>query len=345
MIDRGRRQALMTLLALAVTGPTHASGGRVITDMAGRRVRLPIRPRRIATVGGVPAMNSFLFALGAGEAIVNGLPNFARKPQWRMQTVLAPHLAKQPATQGAHAVPQVETLLQLRPEVVFTMMPQHLPLLERAGLPAVYLSWKEAEAEPATSIRHTMHLMGECLGREEQAAAYRDWFDTVLDSVTERVDGLPDSVRPRVLFCHLRTFSQQFRIVNDWIAAAGGLSVTRDLPHDNDHLSLSLEQVLAWDPEVLLLWSPADRERLENDPRLRHLRAVREGRVHVAPSGAHPWASWTAEHPLMVRWAAQHFFPDRFSQEELRRTVRDFYTHFYQHPMDVRAVQRLLTPA
>jgi len=125
-----------------------------------------------------------------------------------------------------------------------------------------------------------------------------------------------------------QTLSQQFRVVNEWIAAAGGRSVTADQSHHHDHLSLSLEQIIAWDPEVLLLWSEADRRRLADDPRFARLTAVRTGRVHVAPSIAHPWASWTAEHPLMVLWTAQRLHPSRFSADEVLATTRRYYQRF-----------------
>jgi alkanesulfonate monooxygenase SsuD/methylene tetrahydromethanopterin reductase-like flavin-dependent oxidoreductase (luciferase family) len=53
---------------------------RMLTDMAGRSVALPSPVRHVATVGAVPVINSFVFALGEGGTIVNGLPPFAGEP-------------------------------------------------------------------------------------------------------------------------------------------------------------------------------------------------------------------------------------------------------------------------
>ncbi|MFA7521871.1 MAG: ABC transporter substrate-binding protein [Halothiobacillaceae bacterium] len=320
-----RRRFLQLAAGVAVMPSVSMAGaGITVTDMAQRTVKLPGVPRRVVTVGGVPAMGSFLFALGVGGQVVNGLPAFACGARWADHLRFAPQMADQPAAQGSGGTPALETLLALRPDVVFTMIPQALEPMERVGLPVVYLSWKEAEIGPWASVQTSMRLMGRVLGREEAAARYLVWADDLLKQVSQR---LPET-RPPVLFVNLQTMSQQFRIVNQWITAAGGHSVTADENNQQDHLALSLEQVLSWDPEVLLLWGEIDQERVLSDPRWAQLAAVRTGRVHVTPSIAHPWASWTAEHPLMVLWAAQRLHPNVFSVAEVLSAARMFYHHF-----------------
>ncbi len=79
-----RRQILTTLLA-AATGPVLAADApRTVTDMAQRRVGLPARIERVVTLGSLPVLNSFVFTLGEGRRIVNGLADFA-KPHWKYQ--------------------------------------------------------------------------------------------------------------------------------------------------------------------------------------------------------------------------------------------------------------------
>ena len=77
-----RRQILTTLLA-AATGPVLAAdAARTVTDMAQRRVALPARIERVVTLVSLPVLNSFVFTLGEGRRIVNGLADFA-KPHWK----------------------------------------------------------------------------------------------------------------------------------------------------------------------------------------------------------------------------------------------------------------------
>ena len=65
--------AALGVATLCLASPLQAAE-RYVTDMAGRRVRLPGRIERIASAGGSPAVNAFLFLFGQGERIVTGLP-------------------------------------------------------------------------------------------------------------------------------------------------------------------------------------------------------------------------------------------------------------------------------
>ena len=50
---------------------------RVVTDFAGRQVAVPARIERVVTIGSLPVVNSFVFAMGHGNKIVSGLlPRF-----------------------------------------------------------------------------------------------------------------------------------------------------------------------------------------------------------------------------------------------------------------------------
>ena len=93
---------------------------RVVTDMAGRRVTLPAKVERVVTLGSLPVVNSFVYAMGEGAAIVNGLADFAR-PRWTFQTVFAPQLKQMPAMQLPTREPNVEAILLAKPDVVLTM--------------------------------------------------------------------------------------------------------------------------------------------------------------------------------------------------------------------------------
>jgi iron complex transport system substrate-binding protein len=98
---------------------------RTITDMAGREVTIPAEIKSLATVGPGPVLNSLIFAVGEGDKIVNGLPEFARTERWKYQHKFAPHIKDQPVVQSASFDPNVEELLKLKPDVVFTMEAQN----------------------------------------------------------------------------------------------------------------------------------------------------------------------------------------------------------------------------
>lgn len=93
---------------------------RTITDSAGRRVAIPATVRRVVTVGSVPVLNSFPFAVGQGATIVNGIPG-GDTSSYSSYKVFAPNLLTAPTVQSAIGQPpNVEAVFNLKPDVAFT---------------------------------------------------------------------------------------------------------------------------------------------------------------------------------------------------------------------------------
>ena len=70
----------MTLVLLLVPATVRAAdlNTRSVKDMAGRTVELPRRIDRVVTLGSLPVLNSFVFTMGEGRTIVNGLADFGQ---------------------------------------------------------------------------------------------------------------------------------------------------------------------------------------------------------------------------------------------------------------------------
>jgi iron complex transport system substrate-binding protein len=74
---------------------------RKVTDMEQQEVTLPAQIRKVATIGSVPPLNSLMFAIGAGDMLVNGLPEpFSRGLRWKYQAVFSPAIVNKPKMQG-----------------------------------------------------------------------------------------------------------------------------------------------------------------------------------------------------------------------------------------------------
>ena len=101
-----------------------AQGTRYVTDMAGRKVALPKQVKRIVTLGPVPVLNSFIFALGEGERIVNGLTLLLCEiAALRVPRTFSPRsLAHEPDLQGSGGGQvDIEALLKRHADVIFAM--------------------------------------------------------------------------------------------------------------------------------------------------------------------------------------------------------------------------------
>jgi iron complex transport system substrate-binding protein len=335
-----RRRSVLVVGAAALAAwrvaPGGATGLRQVTDMAGRTVALPPRIERTVTLGSLPVLNSFVFAMGEARTIANGLADFAR-PHWKYQNVFAPQLAGLPAMQQPNREPNVEAILLARPDVVLTMHRESVAPLERRGIAVVFLAWRAPE-----DVKACMTLLGEVFGRQEAAARYNRYFDATLARVGAALADLPPARRPKVLYLQPETLTQPRLIAEWWIPAAGGISVTDD-GRTAESRTVSLEQVVLWDPDILIVTGPKDVAFVNADRVFRQLKAVRTGRVHVVPVGAHTWANRTAEQPLTVLWAAKAFHPDRFASLDLAAETKAFYRDFFGHALSDAEVAEMLS--
>jgi iron complex transport system substrate-binding protein len=301
-----------------------ASAKRTVTDMGGRTVTVPAEVKKVVTLGSVPVLNSFIFAIGDGNTIVNGLPPFAKNPRYKYEDVFSPGISNRPQMQGSNNDPNIEEILKAAPDVVFTLDPPRVDSLEKAGLNVVLLQWRDPE-----DVKKVMTLIGQVYNQPERAQAYVAFFDSAVSRVSKDVSAIPAEQRPRVLYFQPKTLTQPHAIAEWWIEAAGGKSVTKPFL-TGETLTFGIEQMLSWNPEVILVPSPGEIQDVYNDPRFASTEAVKSQRVYSVPIAAHNWGNRTTEQALTVLWAAKTFYGDRLADIDLKKEVKTFYRDIYR---------------
>ena len=119
-------------------------------------------------------------------------------------------------------------------------------------------------------------------------------------------------------------------------AAAGTGGITK----------VSIEQVLAWNPDVILVLDPAFYRAVPSDPLWAPVKAVRDSRIYLAPNLPYAWfdAPPGVNRLMGVHWLGSVLYPKQFS-ENLRDTTRQFYKLFYHVDLTEQQIDRLLTTA
>jgi iron complex transport system substrate-binding protein len=275
--------------------------------------------------------------MGEGRTIVNGLADFGLSSQWKYQLVFASHLAQRPTMQQPNRDPNMEAILLAKPDVVLTMHRASVDLLEQNSIPTIFLAWREPE-----DVKACIALLGGIFHKPVVAERYRRYFDDTLARVTAKVGGLPISSMPTVLYFHPETLAQPRLIAEWWIPAAGGISVTND-GRSAESRTFSLEQVILWDPDVLMVTTPKDVITVYTDPTFRQLKAAKHERVYVAPVGVHTWAHRTAEQPVAVLWTAKTLYPALFVDLDLAAEVKSFYRDFFGHDLTDAQIAEILS--
>ncbi len=93
---------------------------------------------------------------------------------------------------------------------------------------------------------------------------------------------------------------------------------------------MSLEQVLLWNPEVIITIDQDFAAAVRTDPAWASVAAVRAGRVHLSPKLPFGWVDFppSVNRLIGLWWLAKVLYPDLFP-EDLRALTRDFYRQFY----------------
>jgi len=309
-----------------------------ITDMEGRSVIIPVPLQHVITVGSVPVQNSFLLALGEGNTIINNLPeSFKKQGRWKYQYVFAPNLDGEPSIQTTNSLPNVEEIVKMNPDVVFTMDKPTVDLLEKSGVPVVYLSWVNDD-----DVKSLMTLLGDAYNKQDKANSYLQYFDDTVNRISATAEKIPENERKKVLYITYKTMTIPHKIGDWWIEKAGGISVS-DAPRATESLQVDAEQVNAWNPDIIIVSTPDEIDAILKDPKLADVTAIKNKAVYIAPMGAHTWANRGIETPLTVMWAAKTIYPEQFKDLDLEKETGDFYKEFFGYECTPDQIKEILS--
>ncbi len=331
-----RKLAFGLVAVLSMSVPGTGAFARDITDMTGRTVTVPDTIERVITIGSVPVINSFVFAVGKADTLAEGLPVRFNPKRWAWQFVFAPQLADGPELQDSNYAPDVEKILSVAPDVALSFEQSTADTLAAVGIPTVIL-----RIQTPDDVKAGVRLVGDLLGNAQIGEDYARYFDATLARIAAKVDAIPPDQRPTVLYLNPANMTQPHRVAEWWLGAAGARSVTDD-GHAEEVLSLTTETVVGANPDYIVLSDPAHIEVLAGDATLSQLDAVKNGRVLVAPMGAHTWGNRTVEQILTVLWAASAFHPDLFPHSDLVAEVKTFYATFFRTELSDSQVESIL---
>ncbi len=310
-----------------------AAGSTItITDQTEREVTVPVPARRIITIP-IPAA-SMMIAIDGGPERLVGMHSKSKSAleEGILREFYPEALAIRSDVVGDGFVPNVETILSMDPDLVLQW--GHLGVdvvqpLENAGINTALLLYGTQEY-----LEGWISTFGTVLGREDKADRIINWHHETRDLIEQEVAEIPEREKPRVLY-FLRWLSGK-RVAgsgtyNDYyIGLAGGVNPAAELSRFSE---VSEEQIIAWDPEVILLngfESELSPEDVYANERLADVSAVRNRRVYKIPLGGYRWDPPNQESPLMWKWLTMVFHPDRFDWE-LRNEIAEAYQWIYGH--------------
>lgn len=312
-------------VAITETPATHT-----VTDMAGRTVTLPTDVKCVGTFGSIRVLHTFVETMGQGSKICNeGSAGFTKSKSWAIyQYLFAPQLKDSPIFQNADGEIMMENVLAANPDVSLTMTKELTDQLASQGLNVIYLSWRKLE-----DVKPAVTLLGEVLNTPDVAKDYLAYFDEKIAWAAELTKDIKEEDKKTVLYGSISSFSQPHIIAEWYIPTAGGISVTGAVDRgEKESITYTMEDVLKWNPDVMIVGSNAEKEKVLADPILANadVTAVKEKQIFVMPTVGHAWGNRTTEQPLTVMFIMNKLYPDIMTDEMLAKEIFYFYSHFFK---------------
>src|SRR5215470_369530 len=334
------------LTVLCLVWPVVAQAGRLITDSAGRQVEIPDHVERVIAAG--PPASALVYVLAPEKLI-----GWNRKPSTEELAYLSPSVANRPEIgrlTGRGGSANVEVVLGAKPDLIVdygSVTETYVSLADRVqsqtGIPYFLIDGRFAKTPEA------LRLLGTIFGTTERAEKLATRMEEIFAETDRAVAGVPADKRPRVYLARtargLET-GNRGSIHTEVVERAGGVNVVDAGLERGGLYNVSVEQVLAWNPDTIITLDRNFFDSVRTIPGWSATEALGKGRVFLSPRLPYGWvdAPPSINRLMGLQWLSRLFFPERF-KDDVRTVTRDFYATFYQVQLTDAALDRLLQDA
>ena len=325
------------LALLLATGIS--SGQTPVADATGREIRPPAKVERVYAAG--PPAGLLVFAIAPDK--LTGWTRAMRPNEAGFFDRRYAELPELGRLTGRGNTANVEVVLKAKTDLIvdvgFSGEPYAslaMQVQEQTKIPYALFDGR-IESTPAV-----VRSLGKLMGNEAEAESLAAWYGDQLKEIKQRV--AKASSHPLVYYGRggsgLQTGGKGSINVEilDFLGARNAAAEARA-----GLVTVSLEQVLLWNPQVILTTDPNYWASVWHDPRWRAVKAVESRRVYLAPHLPFGWFDFPpgANRLLGLWWAGKLLYPHEFDVD-LRAKVSEFHRRFYHHAPTAAQIDAML---
>jgi len=326
-------------LALVLMSPAFCASQVPAVDASGREIRPPAKVERVYAAG--PPASLLVFAIAPDKLV--GWTRAMRAneaPFFPDRYAQLPELGR---LTGRGNTANVEVVLNARADLIVDV-----------GSTGASLASLATQVQEQTKIPYalfdgriqatasTLRSLGRLMGNEREAEVLATWYEKELVQAKERVSRARE--HPLVYYGRgvsgLQTGGKGSITVEilDFLGVRNAAAEARA-----GLAAVPIEQVLIWDPEVILTTDPNYWASVWTDPRWRSVKAVAAKRVYLSPNLPFGWFDFPpgANRLLGIWWAGKLLYPQTFDFD-LRAKVAEFHRLFYHREPSAAQLDALL---
>ncbi len=336
----------------AVSSSAEQTGTVVFTDDAGRDVEIPAAGdlQKVYVTSPIGFIQIYTF----DPELLAGTPMKFSEDELQY---LDPVCAKMENLGGMQVGAELnkEAIMGSGAQIIFSMSPKTTDttvsdadeLQEQLGIPVVVLN-AGFEAMPDTYRR-----LGEIFNMKDRAEELAVYCENVLKDVQEKLAAIPEEDRISVYYAEnedgLAT-EPETSAHAAVLKMAAAKNVAQVEGNGSGGLSpVSLEQVLSWNPEVIIAWGTSRGgayDKIKESSDWATIQAVKDGRVYSMPNQPFSWMDRppSVNRFLGVQWVANLLYPDVYDID-IKAVTKEFYDLFYHVELTDDQVNEILSGA
>ena len=298
------------------------------TDSVGRVVELPADITKIAISG--PLAQIVLFALCPDKLV-----GVASKWDATAEQYLATEYYNLPELgqlYGGKGELNLETLLASGAQVVIDVgEPKDSIVLdldalqEQTGIPFVHIT------ATASTMAEAYTKLGELLNMPEEAKTLSDYCAKVYARTLEIANS---AQKVNLIYClgdtGLNVIANGSYHAEILDLLANNVAVVDDPSSKGSGNEVDMEQILLWNPDVILFAPGSIYSTVGSDPAWQQVNAIKNGTYYEVPMGPYNWMGFppSIQRYLGMMWMAQLLYPDT-AQYDLYTEVATYFKLFY----------------
>lgn len=299
------------------------------TDSLGRAVEVPAQIDHVAVTG--PMTQQVIFALCPDKLVGISTPWSDEATAFLGDTYL--NLPVLGQLYGGKGELNPETLLGSGAQVVIDVGEEKSgiaedmdSLQEQTGLPFIHITSTTATTGDA------YRQLGQLLGLTKEAETLASYCDSVYTRTCEIAKSVN---KVNLLYC-LGDMGQNVIAAGSYHAEAidllsNNLAVVDNPSGKGTGNAVDMEQILRWNPDVILFGPGSIYETVASDPAWQQISAIQTGRYYEVPSGPYNWMGFppSVQRYLGMMWLAQLLYPDAAGYDLYAEASRYFQLFYH----------------
>lgn len=317
-----------------------------VTDMSGRKVTIPTKVNKVCSLSNNTTVD--LYTLAPDKLVgLSFTPKEAAKKYLGDKFFDLPVLGT-----TSDKKLDYESVLKLKPDLIVCSDEDEVypadDIQEQLKIPVVKV---DTDLESTDKV---YEFLGECIGEEQRAKELADYSRKTIDNIKSLVKGIPEDKKLKVYYAEGTTGLQtdiSGNVHTEVLDFVEGKNVA-DISETKvgSMASVSIEQVLSWNPDIILEGATAVKGDFFNnvytDQKWANVKAVKDKKIYKIP--ALPFNFFdrppSAIRIMGIQWLANLLYPE-YVKIDIETEIKNFYKIFYNYNLTDDEVKDLLKNA